>query len=260
MPSIQLKSYCRNKGAQGHRPLTYFLPLFLASIFDAPSALEHFWPVPFPSPGFWRDRDALCFHTFKIFFWTGLGHLMGLWLASLVATRASSWLTGPFSNWTNLCWTLKILLFKSHFLNFLTATLPSKSAEFIFEIRALWKRNAIWRRICQLRKKVVAFPCCRLCTSSGDCWAPAPLLPSPPPPSKLPSPIFSVFAAPSEIFVWEFNSECNEQFFLTQKNMYFLGFSRVVTGICSQPCSCCKLAEYNLALNKYEGFLTSKFP
>ena len=39
---------------------------------------------------------------------------------------------------------------------------------------------------------------------------------------------------------------------------YFLGFSRVVTGICMRPCSRCILAEYNLASNKYEGYQASK--
>ena len=42
-------------------------------------------------------------------------------------------------------------------------------------------------------------------------------------------------------------------------NTYFLGFSRVVTRICLWPCSRCIFAEYNLALNKYEGYLASKF-
>ena len=35
---------------------------------------------------------------------------------------------------------------------------------------------------------------------------------------------------------------------------FFLGFSRVITGICSRPWSDCILAEYNLTLNKYEGY------
>ena len=39
---------------------------------------------------------------------------------------------------------------------------------------------------------------------------------------------------------------------------YFLGFSRVVIRICSQPCSRCIFAEYNFALDKYEGYLASK--
>ena len=38
--------------------------------------------------------------------------------------------------------------------------------------------------------------------------------------------------------------------------LYFLGFSRFVKKICSH----CILADYNLALNKYEGDLASKFP
>ena len=42
-------------------------------------------------------------------------------------------------------------------------------------------------------------------------------------------------------------------------NIYFLGFSRVVTWICSRPCSRCIFAEYKLALDKYEGYLASKF-
>ena len=41
--------------------------------------------------------------------------------------------------------------------------------------------------------------------------------------------------------------------------IYFIGFSGVVTRICSRPCSWCILAEYNLALNKFEGYLASKF-
>ena len=45
---------------------------------------------------------------------------------------------------------------------------------------------------------------------------------------------------------------------LAQK-IYFLGFSRVVTRICSRPCSRCIFAEYDLALDKYEGYLASKF-
>ena len=36
------------------------------------------------------------------------------------------------------------------------------------------------------------------------------------------------------------------------KNNYFLGFSKVVTPICI-------FAEYNLALDKYEGYLAIKF-
>ena len=43
------------------------------------------------------------------------------------------------------------------------------------------------------------------------------------------------------------------------KYYYFLGFSRVVTRICSRPCSRCIFAEYILAPNKYEGYLASKF-
>ena len=39
-----------------------------------------------------------------------------------------------------------------------------------------------------------------------------------------------------------------------------LGFSRVVKRICSCSCSRCILAEYGLALDKYEGYLASKFP
>ena len=44
------------------------------------------------------------------------------------------------------------------------------------------------------------------------------------------------------------------------KYTYFLGFSRVVTEICSRPCLRCILAQYGLVLNKYEGYLAIKFP
>ena len=47
---------------------------------------------------------------------------------------------------------------------------------------------------------------------------------------------------------------------LKKKENYFLGFSSVVAGLCYWPWSRCILAEYNLALSKYEGYLVSKFP
>jgi len=43
-------------------------------------------------------------------------------------------------------------------------------------------------------------------------------------------------------------------------NSDFLGLSKVVTGICSRPWSRCILAEFNLARNKYEGYLANNFP
>ena len=54
-------------------------------------------------------------------------------------------------------------------------------------------------------------------------------------------------------------SDLTAQCFKQNEDIYFLSFSRVVTRICSQPCSRCIFAEYDLALDQNEGYLASKF-
>ena len=56
------------------------------------------------------------------------------------------------------------------------------------------------------------------------------------------------------------NSKILKRIALLTKLNYFLSFSRVVAGICYWPWTRCSLAEYSLALSKYEGYLASKFP
>ena len=51
----------------------------------------------------------------------------------------------------------------------------------------------------------------------------------------------------------------SDQVFKISIHLYFLSYSKIVTGICSRPCSHCILAEYNLSCYKYENTWQASF-